>query len=52
MATDLHSTNGTALLRPGAAEPERLTPGEPVPVFPGCVLDLGDGVTIRVDHPA
>ncbi|GAB3710784.1 FHA domain-containing protein [Mariniluteicoccus flavus] len=52
MATDLHSTNGTALLRPGAAEPERLTPGEPVPVFPGCVLDLGDGVTVRVDHPA
>ena len=50
LATDLHSTNGTALIRPGHPEPERLTPGEPVPVYPGCVLDLGDGVTILVDH--
>lgn len=50
LATDLHSTNGTALIRPGHPEPERLAPGEPVPVYPGCVLDLGDGVTILVDH--
>lgn len=51
LATDLHSTNGTQLIRPGQPEPERLLPGEPVPVFPGCVLDLGDGVTILIDHP-
>ncbi|OYO18654.1 hypothetical protein CGZ93_14640 [Enemella dayhoffiae] len=50
LVTDLHSTNGTALVRPGNPEPERLAPGEPVPVYPGCVLDLGDGITILVDH--
>lgn len=52
VATDLHSTNGTLLIRPGQPEPERLAPGEPVRVFPGCVLDLGDGVTILVDRPS
>lgn len=51
LATDLHSTNGTFLIRPGRREPEPLRPGEPVAVYPGCVLDLGDGVTILVDHP-
>lgn len=51
-ATDLESTNGTELIRPGHPEPERMAPGEPVLVYPGCVLDLGDGVTILVDHPA
>ncbi|MDO5499379.1 MAG: FHA domain-containing protein [Propionibacteriaceae bacterium] len=51
VATDLHSTNGTLLIRPGQPEPERLPAGEPVHVFPGCVLDLGDGVSILVDHP-
>lgn len=49
--TDLHSTNGTRLVRP-SGEHEQLPPGEPVPVHPGCVLDLGDGVTILVDDPA
>lgn len=52
VATDLHSTNGTLLIRPGHPEAERMTPGEPQPVYPGCVLDLGDGVTILIDHPA
>lgn len=52
VATDLHSTNGTFLIRPGQPEPERMQPGEPIRVFPGCLLDLGDGVTILVDHPA
>ena len=51
LVTDLNSTNGTALIRPGHPEPQRLTPGEPAPVYPGCVLDLGDGVNILIDHP-
>lgn len=51
VVTDLHSTNGTLLIRPGQPESERLLPGEPVKVYPGCVIDLGDGVTILVDHP-
>ncbi|WP_432560238.1 FHA domain-containing protein [Granulicoccus sp. GXG6511] len=52
VATDLHSTNGTLLIRPGQPEPERMAPGEPLRIFPGCVLDLGDGVSIHVEHPA
>jgi hypothetical protein len=38
---DLHSANGTFLHRPGAAEPERLTPGVPVVVTPGARVDVG-----------
>ncbi|WP_026926108.1 FHA domain-containing protein [Granulicoccus phenolivorans] len=49
--TDLHSTNGTALLWPGRHEAERLTPGEAVRIQPGCILDLGDGIRIKVDQP-
>lgn len=52
VVTDLQSTNGTLLIRPGQPEPERLLPHDPVKVYPGCVIDLGDGVTILVDHPA
>lgn len=51
VVTDLHSTNGTLLIRPGQPESERLPPGDPVTVYPGCVIDLGDAVTILVDHP-
>jgi hypothetical protein len=47
VATDLNSTNGTLLTRPDT-EPVPLTPGEPTVVGPGCVLDLGDGVTVTV----
>jgi hypothetical protein len=50
LATDLDTTNGTTLLRPGA-QPVRLHPGERTMVLPGDVLDLGDGVTVRVDAP-
>lgn len=51
--TDLHSTNGTTLVRPGAEiERERLTPGETVAVEIGNILDLGDGVTIAIEKPA
>ncbi len=48
VVTDLHSTNGTMLLRQGEA-PVRLRPGEPVSVGIGAVLDLGDGVTIWIE---
>lgn len=42
---DLHTTNGSTLLRPGA-DPVRLHPGEQTLVLSGDVVDLGDGVTI------
>jgi len=52
VATDEYSTNGTILVRPGQTpERERLTPGESTPLEPGFVLDLGDGVTIRIEPP-
>ena len=38
---ELHSANGTFLHRPGAAEPERLTPGVPVVATPGARIDVG-----------
>lgn len=51
VATDLHSTNGTMLVRPGQA-PVRMMPGTPVTVGPGTILDLGDGGVITVGLPA
>ena len=51
VATDLHSTNGTMLVRPGQA-PVRMMPGTPVTVEPGTILDLGDGGVITVGMPA
>src|SRR5664279_4795448 len=50
-ASDLHSTNGTMLVRPGQA-PVRMMPGTPVTVDPGTILDLGDGGVITVGLPA
>lgn len=51
--TDLHSTNGTTLIRRDAAlGSERLPAGEAVALELGDVLDLGDGVTVAVDAPA
>lgn len=49
--TDLHSTNGTTVVRPGR-EPERvrLTPGEPMDLEPGWMIDLGDGVSVVVER--
>ena len=47
VVTDLGSTNGTVVLQPGLP-PEDLRPGVPVPLLPGAVVDLGDGVTIQV----
>lgn len=50
VVTDLGSTNGTVLVQPGLP-PEALQPGIAVQLLPGAVVDLGDGVTIRVSHP-
>ena len=47
LVTDLGSTNGTVLVQPGLA-PEDLQPGYPVALTAGAIVDLGDGVTIKV----
>jgi len=47
VVTDLGSTNGTVLVQPGLA-PEDLRPGYPVTLMNGAMIDLGDGVTIKV----
>jgi hypothetical protein len=52
IAIDLNSTNGTVLIRPGGYERQQLAPGEHVPVQPGSVLDLGDGVSITLALPS
>lgn len=46
---DLHTTNGSTLLRPGA-DPVRLHPGEQTLVLGGDVIDVGDGVTVAVEE--
>jgi hypothetical protein len=50
VVTDLGSTNGTVVIQPGLP-PEDLLAGVTVPLVPGAILDLGDGVTIRVATP-
>jgi pSer/pThr/pTyr-binding forkhead associated (FHA) protein len=50
VVTDLGSTNGTVLVQPGL-QPEELQPGVAVQLLPGAIIDLGDGVTIRVATP-
>ncbi|MFK0402267.1 FHA domain-containing protein [Microbacterium sp. NPDC090225] len=45
---DLHTTNGSTLLRPGA-DPVRLHPGEQTLVLTGDVIDLGDGITVAFE---
>lgn len=47
VVTDLGSTNGTLLVQPGQ-RPEELRPGVPVVLETGALIDLGDGLTIRV----
>lgn len=49
-ATDLRSTNGTMVLPVGEA-PFALSEGATVQVEIGTVLDLGDGVSIRIEPP-
>ena len=51
VVTDLHSTNGTVLVRPGAVDRQQLAPGEPVAVQLGTVMELGDGVSVLIDFP-
>jgi FHA domain len=51
VVTDLNSTNGTILIRPGAGDRHELAPGEPVPVQVGTVMELGDGVSVLIDFP-
>jgi hypothetical protein len=50
VVTDLGSTNGTVLVQPGLG-PEDLSPGVAVQLIPGAIIDLGDGVTIKVASP-
>ena len=46
-ATDRDSTNGTVVHNPGQ-EPVTAVPNQPVHVWVGGIIDIGDGVTIRV----
>jgi len=50
VVTDLGSTNGSVLARPGLP-PEALQPGVAALLVPGSLIDLGDGVTIQVTTP-
>ena len=49
VVTDLNSTNGTILVAPDGRRSD-LRPGVGVPLEYGSVIDLGDGITIAVDH--
>jgi hypothetical protein len=51
VVTDLNSTNGTVLVRPGAVDRQQLAPGEPVTAQLGSVIELGDGVSVLIDFP-
>ncbi|HEX6757017.1 MAG TPA: FHA domain-containing protein [Propionibacteriaceae bacterium] len=51
VVTDLNSTNGTILVRPGAGDRQQLAPGDPVHVQLGSVMELGDGVSVLIDFP-
>ena len=51
VVTDLNSTNGTVLVRPGSVDRQQLAPGDPVHVQLGSVLELGDGVSVLIDFP-
>ena len=46
-ATDLQSTNGTSVARPGTLT-QRLQPGIPTRLHEGDILNLGDGVAITI----
>ncbi|MDU0347582.1 FHA domain-containing protein, partial [Actinomyces sp. MRS3W] len=50
LARDLGSSNGTVLLRAGTP-PVLLASALPTPLLFGDLLDLGDGVTLRVGPP-
>jgi hypothetical protein len=48
LVTDLNSTNGTLITLPGR-DPQQLRPGEPVPIQPGTVVTLADGIDFRYE---
>jgi FHA domain len=48
LVTDLNSTNGTVLTLPGHG-PQQLRPGEPVPMQPGTVVTLAEGIDFRYE---
>lgn len=48
LVTDLNSTNGTLVTLPGR-EPEQLRPGHPMPIKPGTVVTLADGIDFRYE---
>lgn len=50
VVTDLHSTNGTTVVPVGEA-PFTIRDGMTVQVDIGTVLDLGDGVSLRIEPP-
>lgn len=49
VVTDMSSTNGTVVTAPGDRPAFRLRPGSGVPVPPGTVIELGTGVSLRVE---
>ena len=48
LVTDLNSTNGTLVTLPGR-ETLQLRPGEPLPIEPGTVVTLADGIDFRYE---
>lgn len=50
IVTDLHSTNGTTVM-PQGEQPFVLANGQSVQVELGTILDLGDGVSLRIEPP-
>lgn len=50
LVTDLNSTNGTLVTLPGR-ETEQLRPGHPMPIKPGTVVTLADGIDFRYEVP-
>lgn len=49
LVTDLNSTNGMLMTDPGQPA-RRLRAGEPTPLLPGALVDLGDGVTFVLER--
>lgn len=50
IVTDLNSTNGTTVM-PVGEQPFVLANGQSVQVELGTILDLGDGVSLRIEPP-
>jgi hypothetical protein len=48
LVTDLNSTNGTLITLPGR-DPQQVRPGEPVPIQPGTVVTLAEGIDFRYE---